>query len=118
MSVGIEVIPEEQFVDYDYDGVLTYTINTNKRQLIFTCDTLSHSNIKSISYSYSHTIDTEKDDYIKYIFVNDRKNMLSIYTNKQTIYFEFSNVNSNGYEIINVFLEQKINDVKTIVYNK
>ena len=44
--------------------------------------------------------------------------MLSIYTNKQTIYFEFSNVNSNGYEIINVFLEQKINDVKTIVYNK
>ena len=34
MSVGIEVIPEEQFVDYDYDGVLTYTINDNLFSLV------------------------------------------------------------------------------------
>lgn len=109
----IDIIPEEKFVRYKYDGFLTYTIYTSSRTLTYKCET-ARENVKTISYI--HTIDPNEDLCIKYIFLSEKPNwsVLVIYTHQQTLYFEISNLD-NAYYPCNVFLEQTLNDEKKIL---
>jgi hypothetical protein len=109
----IDIIPEEKFVRYKYDGFLTYTIYTSSRTLTYKCET-ARENIKNVSYI--HTIDPNEDLCIIYIYVLEKPNMciLVINTHQQTLYFEISNLD-NAYYPCTVFLEQTLNDEKKIL---